>query len=81
MPELRGNTGTPDVMQNERLRRMVASLPEKPRMVVLLRYQEDLDPADIADLMDIPVSTVKSILHRTLALLRDKFTKQEVCKS
>ena len=27
------------------LRRIVATLPEKPRLVVTLRYQEDLDPS------------------------------------
>src|ERR1700689_3569434 len=50
----------PDLMLNERLRRMVAELPESARMVVLLRYQEDLDPADIAAMLNMPISTVKS---------------------
>jgi RNA polymerase sigma-70 factor (ECF subfamily) len=58
---------------------MVETLPEKARMVVLLRYQEDLDPGDIADMLDMPVSTVKSHLHRSLALLRGRLQKQEVC--
>ena len=31
---------------------LVETLPEKARMVVLLRYQEDLDPVEIADLLD-----------------------------
>src|SRR5207237_5930641 len=45
-----------DLLLREHLRRLVASLPEKARMVVLLRYQEDLDPEDIADLLNIPTN-------------------------
>ena len=48
------------------------SLPAKARAVVILRYQEDLDPADIARTLEMPVRTVKSHLQRSLALLRDK---------
>ena len=61
-----------DPLLSRRLRRVVASLPEKPRMVVILRYQEDLEPAEIAELLDMPVRTVKSHLQRSLALLREK---------
>jgi RNA polymerase sigma-70 factor (ECF subfamily) len=61
-----------DPLLSERLRRLVASLPEKPRMVMILRFQEDLDPADIAQMLDMPVRTVKSHLQRSLAMLREK---------
>jgi RNA polymerase sigma-70 factor, ECF subfamily len=33
-----------DVLLKELLRRFVATLPETPRLIVTLRYQEDLDP-------------------------------------
>jgi RNA polymerase sigma-70 factor (ECF subfamily) len=46
--------------------------------VVLLRYQEDLDPMEIAEMLNIPISTVKSLLHRSLAVLRGKLERQEV---
>jgi RNA polymerase sigma-70 factor (ECF subfamily) len=62
----------------ETLRRLVASLPESPRMVMVLRYQEDLDPADIAEILDMPVATVKSHLQRALALLREKLARRGV---
>ena len=61
-----------DLLLSHRLQRLVASLPEKARMMVLLRYQEDLDPADIADLLNMPVNTVKSQLQRALIILRGK---------
>lgn len=56
----------------DHLRRLVASLPEKARMVVVLRYQEELEPAEIAKVLEIPLNTVKSQLQRALALLRQK---------
>ena len=68
----------PDWLQNERLRRFVEALPIRPRMVVVLRYQEDLDPTDIAGLLGIPVSTVKSHLHRSLAVLRARLAREGV---
>lgn len=54
----------------EPLERLVAQLPAVPRLVVALRYQEDLDPAEIAQLLDMSVNTVKSHLKRSLARLR-----------
>jgi RNA polymerase sigma-70 factor, ECF subfamily len=64
-----------DPLLSERLRKLVASLPEKPRMVMILRYQEDLEPAEIADALNMPVRTVKSHLARSLAMLREKFAR------
>ncbi len=64
-----------DPMLSRTLQRLVASLPEKPRMVVVLRFQEDLDPLEIADLLEMPVRTVKSLLQRSLALLRQKLER------
>jgi RNA polymerase sigma-70 factor (ECF subfamily) len=61
-----------DLMLVERLRRLVASLPENARMVVILRYQEELDLAEIAEVLRIPINTVKSRLQRSLAVLREK---------
>lgn len=58
-----------------RLRQVVASLPEKPRLVVILRYQEDMLPEDIAQILSMPVATVKSHLQRSLAMLREKVTR------
>jgi RNA polymerase sigma-70 factor (ECF subfamily) len=53
----------------------VASLPEKARLIVILHYQEDMLPDDIAAVLAMPVGTVKSHLQRSLALLRDKVTR------
>lgn len=61
-----------DLLLNRRLRAMLVSLPETPRMVMVLRYQEDLMPEEIAKVLDMPVRTVKSHLQRSLAMLREK---------
>jgi RNA polymerase sigma-70 factor (ECF subfamily) len=67
-----------DPMLGETLRRLIATLPETPRMVMILRYQEDLDPAEIGQVMEMPVATVKSHLQRSLALLREKLARRGV---
>jgi RNA polymerase sigma-70 factor (ECF subfamily) len=61
-----------DLLLNRRLRALLGSLPETPRMVMVLRYQEDLMPEEIARLLEMPVRTVKSHLQRSLAMLREK---------
>ena len=67
-----------DPMLSETLRRLIATLPETPRAVMILRYQEDLDPAEIGQVMDMPVATVKSHLQRSLNLLREKLARRGV---
>jgi RNA polymerase sigma-70 factor (ECF subfamily) len=61
-----------DPLLNRRLRQLIASLPEKPRMAMVLRYQEDLTPEEISEVLEMPVRTVKSHLQRSLAILREK---------
>jgi RNA polymerase sigma factor (sigma-70 family) len=54
------------------LERMVAALPEKQRIAIVLRYQEGLEPGEISKLLNMNVSTVKTHLTRALDLLRAK---------
>ena len=65
-------TADPDPLLSRRLQQLVASLPEVPRTVLTLRYQEDMSPEEIGGVLDMPVATVKSHLQRTLRLLREK---------
>lgn len=76
LPEPAVEAKRSDPMLLGRLRDTVGTLPEKQRMVVVLRYEEDLGPAEIAEVMDMPVNTVKSTLHRTLEELRKKMTRK-----
>jgi RNA polymerase sigma-70 factor (ECF subfamily) len=55
-----------------RLEQLLATLPEPQRAALVLRYQEDLTPEEIAATLDAPIATVKSHLQRGLKLLRAK---------
>jgi RNA polymerase sigma-70 factor (ECF subfamily) len=61
-----------DPLLSSYLARMVASLPEKQRILVVLRYQEDMQPEEIGRLLRMNVSTVKTQINRALGLLRSK---------
>ena len=74
-PSSPANHGDP--MLSATLERLIQTLPDRPRMVVILRYQEEMEPLEIAQMMDIPIGTVKSMLHRALALLRGKMEREQ----
>jgi len=57
-----------------RLEQLLATLPEPQRAALVLRYQEDLTPEEIAATLAAPLATVKSHLQRGLKLLRAKAT-------
>jgi RNA polymerase sigma-70 factor, ECF subfamily len=65
-----------DPLLGEVLRRLIATLAEGPRAVMILRYQEDLDPSEIADILEMPLGTVKSHLQRSLSMLREKLERR-----
>jgi RNA polymerase sigma-70 factor (ECF subfamily) len=66
------DAGPADFLQLERVRALVACLPAKARMALVLRYQEDMGPPEIARALGVPLFTVKSRLKRALAELRKK---------
>jgi RNA polymerase sigma-70 factor, ECF subfamily len=55
-----------------RLEQLLGGLPESMRVALVLRYQEEMLPDEIAGLLGHPVATVKSNLQRGLQLLRRK---------
>ena len=74
-PELATPAPAADPILAGWLQRLVASLPPKPRLLVVLRFQEDMELEEIAEALDMPLGTVKSQLQRTLATLREKATR------
>lgn len=54
------------------LEELLRGLPEAMRVAVVLRYQEEMLPDEIATLLGQPVNTVKSNLQRGLQMLRRK---------
>lgn len=56
--------------RREWVRRSVEKLPETLRQTLLLAYHQDLKYREIAEILQIPVGTVKSRLHAALGKLQ-----------
>ena len=76
IPQLSTVDGGDPLLQRH-LWRLLSNLSPPARAVLLLRYQEDLDPIDIARTLDMPINTVKSHLKRSLELLRQQTPNPE----
>ena len=61
-----------DPLLDRRIQKLVAELPPHQRIVITLRYQEDLELTEIRDILALPLNTVKSHLHRAVLALRKK---------
>jgi RNA polymerase sigma-70 factor (ECF subfamily) len=68
---------TGDPLAGARLRRMLLELAPDARAVLLLRFQEDLDPTEIAGALGMSVNTVKSHMRRSLERLRARYSGEE----
>ncbi len=60
------------------VREAIAELPLSHRAVIVLHYLEDLSLDEIAQVLDIPVGTVKSRLHYARQRLRVLLTQRQV---
>ncbi len=69
-PQPPGADHGPRVDEALRVAEVLRALPPVRRAVVILRFYEDLPEAEIARILDRPLGTVKSDLHRALARLR-----------
>jgi RNA polymerase sigma-70 factor, ECF subfamily len=56
------------------LQQAVDGLPSSYRLMVMLRFQQDLAYEEIASVMNLPLGTVKTGLFRARALLRQTLT-------
>ncbi len=61
-----------DHIIGDEVSKALAALPIEFRMVILLRDFEDFSYEEIAKIMDIPIGTVRSRLHRTRNMLKEK---------
>ena len=66
------------MLQAQKVRRLIASLPPKMREVIVLRYYHENTDAEIAEITGLPPGTVKSRLHRAAELLRSKIESTEL---
>lgn len=51
---------------------VIADLPPRQRMVIVLRYREGLTDAQIGEALDIPIGSVKSAMSRAKQRLREE---------
>jgi len=61
-----------DPMMSRAIAGLLGELAPAARAVMVLRYQEDRDVAEIAAALEMPVNTVKSHIKRSLTALRGK---------
>ncbi len=62
--------------QKFRIRRAIMSLPDNLKMVFVLSHFEDMKYAEIAELLGIPVGTVKSRMFSAVNVLRSTFQEE-----
>lgn len=57
--------------------RLLAGLPARYRLAVALRHVDDLSYAEIAETLNKPLGSVKSDVHRGIALLRAAYDAEQ----
>jgi len=56
-----------------RLRRLIGELPERQREAIALYAFEEMSYQEIADVLGIPLNTVRTLIHRARAALAQRF--------
>ena len=62
--------------KSRQLERLIATLPEDERMIILLRYVNELSYDEISELIEVPLSTVRNKLHRAKKKMRDTVKRE-----
>lgn len=68
--------GVSDPLANRLVHRALARLAPRARVIVMLRYMDDLAPTEIAETLDMSLNTVKSHLRRGLLVLRARLQRE-----
>lgn len=82
-PDLEPSDTTGAVVVSVALRDAVASLPERQRMAIVLRYFADLSVRDAGQVMGCPQGTIKTLTRqgitrlRSMGLIEDEVTTKE----
>lgn len=75
-PEVDPLEGLEQAERVARLRAALAALPAVYREAVVLCEMEELDYAEVAALLDVPIGTVRSRLHRGRAMLARRLNRK-----
>lgn len=57
------------------LQRLIDQLPDKQRQVVTLFYMQDHSHEEVSEMLEMPIGTVKTLLHRAREQLRGEMTR------
>jgi len=57
------------------VRNAIENLDHDFRSVVVLRELEDFSYEEIAEILDVPIGTVRSRLHRARVIIRERLTR------
>ena len=55
----------------------INTLPEKYRVVIVLRYLEDMSYLEISEVVGLPLGTIKTQIHRGRKIIQDYIGKQK----
>jgi RNA polymerase sigma-70 factor (ECF subfamily) len=69
-PGLKPDEQTSHAEEERSTQALIDSLPPHYRVVVVLRHQQDLSYEEIAEMLHLPLGTVKARIHRARALLK-----------
>jgi RNA polymerase sigma factor (sigma-70 family) len=62
--------------KNRQLEQLITTLPEEERIILLLRYVNELSYDEIGELLNTPVSTVRNKLHRAKKKMRETVKRE-----
>lgn len=69
-----------DVSLSITLRDLLERLNEEEKSIVILRFYEGYSFKEIAQLLDIPLGTSKTIFYRAIGKLRNEFKEADFCE-
>ena len=64
-------------VQSGEVRDSIQELNEKYREVLILRYQEEMSYEKIAEILELPVSTIETRIFRAKKMLREKLNRRD----
>ena len=67
-----------DKERTDLLHRAVENLPDHYRIMIVLRHQQDLSYEQIAQVLDLPLGTVKARIHRAREMLKHRLEGQDI---
>jgi len=79
--KLQADSSEMDFAEKDEIQKAISLLNKSQIAVIILRYYNDLSYAEIAQILDIPLGTVKSRLDRSLKVLRQILSERRLPSS